>query len=229
MADNLHAGHRERMRNKYLKNGIEAFEPHEVLEMLLFYTRAQGNTNPLAHELIDRFGSLDGVLNATCDELKQVNGMGEHSAILISLVGSIQTVCKLQQNPMPKDYKNTKKLFKFLSSYYENKREEEAIVILYDNMLRNNGLVVVGKGIANRANVDYQRAFQAAISRGSPNILLIHNHPKGSAIPSDKDIRLTMTIRDKANSLGLHLLDHIIVGENEIISFRSTKKYMGYV
>lgn len=225
----IHDGHRERMRNKYFKYGLEQFETHEMLEMLLFFTRQQGNTNPIAHKLLDRFGSLSAVLSAPVDELMKVDGVGEHSAMLISMILPLYRQCLLEKHPLPKKFTSNESIHKFLRAYYINKTEEEVIMILLDNSMRVLKMMKISEGIVNRSAIDFAIISREIVKNNAATVILSHNHPKGFSTPSKQDIMVTVAIRDNLYALGCVFHDHIIVGEKDIFSFSASNEYKGFI
>lgn len=222
----VHDGHRERMRNKYFRMGLDAFEPHEALEMLLFFSRRQGNTNPLAHELIDHFGSVAAVLTAAPEQLMQVKGVGENTAMLISMILPMYRMCMIDKNPRPPIFKGVEECGRYLQAYYKDKAEEEFVLMLFDNSLHLIGFESVSQGGASSAPISQRKILQAIIKSNAANALISHNHPKGSSLPSKPDAHATVGVRNLLKTFDVVLLDHIVVGEDDYVSMVSSKEYM---
>ena len=222
----VHDGHRERMRNRYFRMGLDAFEPHEALEMLLFFSRRQGNTNPLAHELIDHFGSVAAVLSASPDQLMQVNGVGENTAMLISMILPMYRLCMIDKNPRPDVFKSVDQCAKYLQAYFKNKTEEEFVMMLFDNGLHLLSFEVISKGSNNSSPISQRKMLEAIVKSNAANAVIAHNHPGGDSLPSRPDAHATIGVRNLLKGFSVELLDHIIVGEDDYVSMISSKDYM---
>lgn len=220
-----HDGHRERMRNKYFRLGLDAFEPHEALEMLLFFSRRQGNTNPLAHKLIDHFGSVAAVLSASPEELIQVDGVGENTAMLISMILPMYRLCMIDNNPRPEVFNGVEPCGKYLQAYFKNKTEEEFVMMMFDNGLHLIGFEVISEGVNNAAPISQRKIIQSIIKSNASNVLVSHNHPGGSSLPSRPDAHATIGLRNLLKGFNVELLDHIVVGEDDYVSMISSKDY----
>lgn len=212
MAEHLHAGHRQRLKNRYMDFGIENLSDHEALELLLFYAIPQKNTNDLAHTLIDRFGSLRGVLSADVDSLKSVDGIGEHSAILITLISDIYRKMRLSDNPETEVMDSLSKIGKYLLNYYEGVNEERVTMMLFDNSMRLIDFVTLSNGSVNSSSVDYRTIAELALRKKASSVILAHNHPNGLAIPSSEDRMISKNVDAALSVIGVHLIEHIIVG-----------------
>ena len=212
MGEHLHAGHRQRLKNRYLDFGVENFSDHELLEMLLFYAIPQRNTNDLAHALIDRFGSLAGVLSADIDSLKSVKGLGEHSAILIALVNDIQRKIRLSNNNDVEKLDSLSKIGKYLMNYYEGVNEERVTLILLDNSMRLIDFVLLSTGSVNSSSVDCRSIAEISLRKNASCVILAHNHPGGLAIPSSEDRMISKNVDAALSVIGVHLIEHIIIG-----------------
>ena len=221
----IHDGHRERMRNKYFRMGLDAFEPHEALEMLLFFSRRQGNTNPLAHELIDRFGSVSAVLSATPEQLLQVKGIGENTAMLISMILPMYRMCMIDKNPRPEVFNGVEACGKYLQAYFKNKTDEEFVIMLFDNSLHLVSFDIISKGVTNFAPLSQRKILESIIKSNAASALIAHNHPNGTSIPSRPDAHATIGVRNLLKGFNVELLDHIVVGEDDYVSMASSKDY----
>ena len=212
MAAHLHAGHRQRLKNRYLEFGIENLSDHEALEMLLFYAIPQKNTNDLAHLLIDRFGSLRNVLTADVDSLKAVDGIGEHSAILIKLISDMHRKVRLSDNPDSEVMNSLSKIGKYLLNYYDGVGEERVTMMFLDNSMRLIDFVTLSHGSVNSSSVDYRSIAELSLRKKASAVILAHNHPGGLAIPSSEDRLISKNVDAALSVIGVHLIEHIIVG-----------------
>ena len=214
----MHAGHRRRMRERFRQEGLEGFAPHEVLELLLFYARARGNVNPLAHELLDTFGSLKGVLEARPEQLLQVEGVGEETATLLSLMVPMfrkyqECVCQERQ------FLNHRSAAEeYCTALLAGLRTERFYVISLSADMKVLGQRAVGEGSLTEVNAYPRLVVETALNYNAYGVLLCHNHPGGVAQPSDDDLASTSSIQDVLTRLNILLLDHIIVSGNDAYS-----------
>ncbi len=221
-----HDGHRERMREKFLHYGIDKYTPpHEVLEMLLFYAIPRKNTNPIAHALINRFGSLSGVLDASIDELCRVEGVGRGAATLLKMIMPIARVYngdKLSRRPK---FKNLDDIGDFILKKYEGLTEEKASVLLLDGAGDYLGFEFIAEGDISSVGLSVRDLIKIAMKYDASNIVLAHNHPSGIAIPSANDVRLTEMIAETFSHIEINLLDHMIMGTLDFVSMVQSAEY----
>jgi len=213
-------GHRRRLKEKFLTAGMNALLDHEVLELMLTYAIPRRDVKPLAKLLLERFGSLKGVLDAESEEILKVAGIGDHCATLFKLVKEL-TALYLKQKAMEKPQVTcTAELLDFCKTVMGGKKDEEFCVIYLDTQNHIIEFETVHKGIVNQAVVYPRQVLERALRKRASAIILAHNHPSGHVRPSDADIRLTRTIRETAKVLDILVHDHIIIGENRFFSFR---------
>lgn len=214
----MHEGHRKRMRERFRKDGLDGFADHEALELLLFYGRARGDVNPLAHTLIDTFGSLQAVLEAKPDQLMAVPGVGEETATLISFMLPMfrrYTECICREKKRFDTRQDMKQFCKALLSGWRTERFY-AICLNGDNQLLGQRLIAEGSVDAVHA---YPRlVVEAALNLNARGVVLCHNHPGGSNWPSQQDIASTEQIRLLLKGMDIALLDHIIVAGEDTYS-----------
>ncbi len=225
--NNIHAGHRDRMKDKYLKSGIDNFSDHELLEMLLYYALPQKNTNELAHNLIAEFGSLKGVLEADTDSLMRVDGIKKHTAILLSLVNGINRRTRISENNDCMIFDSLSKVGEYLLNYYSGLCREQVCVMLFNNSMKLIDFVKISEGSVNSAAIDYRSIATISLTKNASCVILSHNHPNGLAIPSSEDREVTKTVESALSVLGITLLEHIIVGsENYMPSMKAAFGFM---
>lgn len=221
-------GHRARLKGKYYETGESALHDYELLEMLLFYSIPRRETKSLAKELIHYFGSLDNLLNADVQQIKNaVSGVGEETAILIKLTADL---CKRAHNTRGKEEPITgvKQAAEHFKNLLENEASEKFAVMILDNGNRIQFLGVISDGTVSAAEVDLMKLTKLIAIHQASGIILGHNHPKGLAQVSGADVSTTLMIRDFINQLGVVLLDHIIIGENGAYSMRSDLEFNRY-
>ncbi len=226
MADNLHKGHRERLKNRLLKQGIdEHTPPHEVLEAILFYCIPRIDTNELAHELIRRFGSLSGVIDAPAEELMKVKGISKSSVAFLKLLVPICRAYTIDKAKSPKSFANPDELGNYLLNKHLGVTREVFSLLSLDAKGTFLGFDVISEGSATEVPVCVRNLVEAALKRGAYGAVICHNHPGGFALPSADDVAFTMQVADSFRSVGILLLDHVIVDDNDYVSLRRSARF----
>ncbi len=216
---NLHAHHRERMRKRFLKNGCDNFNDHEILEMLLFYTIPVANTNETAHKLIHHFGSLKNVFSANYQELLSFDGIGEKSAVFLTFLGEVFQRCNASKKLEGKC--SYEKRFTYFKNILGSEKKHEIFMVAF----LNDKLEIVGSSILETGNpgqvkIDlYKLTEQVMLSR-CHGIIIAHNHPAGEATPSYDDCQESKKIMDFLYEINIRLEDHIIIGQDNVYSMR---------
>lgn len=216
----MHDGHRERMRDRVLKdsrNSFEGFQDHELLEMLLYFVNSRKNTNPIAHSLINEFGSLGLVMNAPFARLKKVDGCGQQSALLIKLCREISVRCQREdvERSTRKFIADSDDAIEYFRPRYIGKEHEVVMVAFLDNKGSVINTVEFPPGQVNNSGVDIREIVQRAINVNAALLVMAHNHPRGSARPSSEDFSVTDRLRDVLRPMRMILVDHIVFGEND--------------
>ncbi len=218
----LHDGHRNRLKNRFLNEGLTNFEDHNVLELLLFYSIPRSDTNEIAHELLNKFGSLHGVFEAGMEDLMSINGISRHSAVLIKMIpelfvvygrDKVRDIQKINSSDDAKQF--------FIPRFYGKVREEVQIVLLDDKM-NIIKWVKIYEGSVNSANVPIRKIVEIAIENRATNVIIAHNHPTGLILPSKDDLRATAKVREALALVDIKLLDHVIVSDNEAASLKDS-------
>ncbi len=225
MANDIHSGHRERLKARFIKDGLESFEPHQVLELLLFYAIPRRDTNPLAHDLIETFGSLPAVLEATPAELCKVKGIGPHAASLISLCG--QLVARHQQEKRRKvdTFESVEMIGEYLRPLFINERREKAVLVCLNNRMELLNCSVLSTGTITETDARARDIVELALRYQATNVVLAHNHPAGFAKPSTADLGTTRYLVKSLAMVDIHLLDHFIFAPDDYVSLRRTPQY----
>jgi DNA repair protein RadC len=207
---NIHEGHRKRLRESYIKsNGSDALRDHQLLELLLFYAIPRRDVNPLAHRLVNRFGSLRGVLEASFSELAE-EGVSQSTAILIKLVGDINFRAKIA-DAAGKQLKNTDDAMDFCSALIAEEREEVCLAVCLNAKSAVTYSEIVGRGNSSETPFSLRRIVEIALAQKSNAIIIAHNHPSGDPKPSALDIENTRRLRLLLNEVGIDMQEHIIV------------------
>ena len=219
---NIHKGHRQRMLKKYLEHGIECFEDHEVLEIFLFTAYSRRNTNDISHKLIDKFGSLDGVMQASFEELREVDDVGVTAAALISFMKDFsRRFGKAEYSGLKLDTSDSVR--EFCHNLLKYSRVEVAHVLFLDQTLNLIGESQISRGGADSVDFDLRLIVTKAIKTQCSNVILAHSHPGGVLLPSSADVASTRRVAQSLESLGINLIDHIIVNEEDSYSMRAAQ------
>ena len=215
-----HEGHRERLRQRFKKAGMDAFAPHEVLELLLTYAIPRRDTKPIAYALLRRFGSFHAVLQATVEELMQVDGMGESAAILVSMMMPLFRAYRSSAEEDIPEIKNGFQAVRYCESLFEGERYEKFYVVCLDTRMRRLNTVLISSGDVTEVRVYARLVLNALTQCNAMGAVLAHNHPSGTAQPSASDVELTNAIQILLDGVGIRLYDHVIVSGKESFSFR---------
>ncbi len=226
---NLHAGHRQRVKDNVRKYGTEQLADHQLLELMLFYSIPRADTNALAHALLKRFKSLRGVLNATYEELCSVDGVGESTAIM--LLGMFEMACRANKPDFDKRpvYKKREDYEALAVGYLSGELKETAVTFYFDRNGRLKGETVFARGSENSVAIDHEKVLRQAVFYNAAKVLIAHNHPVDVASPSVCDIETTRVLSVWLRKAGILVVDHIIVGgKGDIYSMYNSEATKGY-
>lgn len=219
MKKHSHTGHRQRVKLKALEGGIEHWPYHEILELLLMYSIPQRDVNPLAHELIDCFGSLGGVLDAGYEQLKKIKGVSHETALFLSLLPDIFVKYTASKNVDAIVLDSTPKIVSYFRSI-DRVRDTEAFYILCLNSKKRLIKTIKVQGdLPSQIDLSLSNFGSQILFKGNSSIVIMHSHPNGVADPSDSDIKATGALIKAAGSVGIKVEDHIIVTKNSFYSF----------
>ena len=215
----LHSGHRQRLRQRFFREGLEQFEDHQVLELLLFHAVPRRDTNEMAHLLLKRFGALSAVLEADPKDLATIPGMGESAVAFISLIPPLTrrylTDSVSRKKPILNDSKKTNT---YLTPLMAGRTEEVFYVLCLDSSCRLLFPALISKGTVNKANIHPRHVVEAALRHKAASVLLAHNHPSGRLKASRADIHLTNILVSALVPIGIKVLDHVIVAGRHNLS-----------
>ena len=217
----IHDGHREKMRRRFLETGLAGFADHEALELLLFYAIPRRDTNALAHQLLERYGSLETVLAAPVEDLQKVKGMGESAALLLRLVPMLTERSRRKEDTLV-ILNSTEKAGNYMLHRFDGKKNE----LVYELCLDRKGKLLASKllteGDVNGAELNIRKLVGNALMTNASAVILSHNHPSGVALPSSEDFTTTDRVRTALESVGVQLVDHIIVADGDFVSMRDS-------
>ncbi len=209
---NPHEGHREKLKSRFLKNGLDSFEEHNALELLLFYAIPQKDTNPIAHELIRRFGSLAGVFDADISDLCKVNGISKHSASLLKLMPAMARRYYSEITSDPRQtYDSIGKIAEYFISNFIGITVETVFAMFLDNRYGLLGFEKLHEGSVNSVNMSIRTLVESAMRYNAAMVVLAHNHPQGIPVASPEDITTTHSIQAALDILDIRMLEHLVV------------------
>ncbi len=224
----VHDGHRARVKNRFKENGTVGMDDYQVLEMLLFYSIPRGDVNPLAHELINRFGSLSGVLDAPVSALTKVPGVGENTAILLHLMPQLQQRYLLSRTSSENMLSSAEAAGRYLMPRFHGERDEMVYLVCLDAKYKVLNCEKLFQGSVNTAGVSIRKVVECAIARNAVSVIIAHNHASGLAIPSQADIDTTRHIFTALKSVGINLIDHIVVTDDDFVSMADSGLIGGF-
>ena len=220
---NLHEGHRQRVYERFKKEGLDNFSPHNLLELVLFYSIPRMDTNEIAHRLIDRFGSVSGVFDAQESELLKIEGIGERSVTLLKMLPQLARYY-MTEKTVDIIISSAKEAGEYLLPRYIGRTTETVTVICLDSKNKVISTQIVHEGSVNMAEISIQSIASAAISSHASSIILAHNHPGVVSLPSYEDLRTTKTLCNTMETLNIKVLDHIIIADNDFVSMAESGK-----
>lgn len=218
-------GHRQRVKNRFLQEGLDAFEEVHALELLLFYAVPRVDTKPLARALLNRFGTLALVLEATAEELMEVPGVGKNVATYLTLITAAGRYYQKCRSDRPVILDSTEKYGSYMADLFYGCRNETVYLLCLDAKCKVLSCRKLGEGDANSANVPIRRAVEMALSVNATTVILAHNHPSGIAIPSREDVDTTERLATALGAMDIVLADHVVVAEDEFVSMVQSRIY----
>ena len=223
--ENPHNKHRQRVKEQFLQNGLENNPQHLTLEMLLYYAIPRRDTNEIAHELIDTFGSLSGVLDAPYEELIKIKGVKENTAILLTMMPQLFREYSKDKTETKPLLSSAEKTIEYLISKFTSYKQEVVLLLCLDNMNRLNNCCIISKGTLNQATISNRMVVETALRNNAAGVILAHNHPSGMAVPSSDDVIATQNIINVMAQIGIRVLNHVIVAGEDTYSMASMPKY----
>lgn len=223
---NIHEGHRKRVREQFIKAGnLNNLPDHKILELILFYSTPRADTNELSHNLINRFGSLNGVFDAPIESLMETKGIGEHSAVLLKLFPEAVKRYLINKSAETKYIESVNDSVEYLRPYFETLKKEALVAVCLNNTGKILKTVTIGEGTSDYTQVDTRKLIHEVLLCNATQVIIAHNHPGGLNTPSRADVDVTTNISYLLRSIHARLSNHIIICDNNYFSFASHDKF----
>ena len=219
----MSAGHRKRHTERAITHGLESFKKHEIIELMLFFSQPRVNTNPIAHSLIDKFGSLHNICNAPLNELLEVSGVGRATAEFLKILPGFVRAYELSVYDDKIVFGNSKEIGEYCVAFQVGRIYEAMFILCLDTRNQLIKCVKLAEGTPGEVYIEPRQVIEQVTHTATTNVVLCHNHPAGTLFPSQKDLEITSKIRIALQSINVNLLDHIIVANGKYISFVDTK------
>lgn len=216
----VHKGHRERMREKFKKNGLEGFSEHEIIEMLLYYCIPRKNTNQLAHDIMAEYKNLANVFDASVEELMHIDGVSEVTATLLSMVPELAKRYEVSKWDRKKCLPDTESIGRYAVTMLKDAVYENFALICLDSNRRVKSSGIIVKGTIDRTEAYPRVVVYEALKQNATSVVFAHNHPDGTLVPSLADKVATEELVKILGSIGIKVLDHIIVSGNRYFSMQ---------
>lgn len=221
----IHKEHRQRLKKRFCQEGLDNFNELYVLELLLFYCIPRKDTNPIAHRLLDHFGSLAAVLDASPEELKKVEGVGDATATFFSLILQVDRYYHTSQAKPKAVLRDSTDCGNYLMPFFRNRDTENVFLLCLDAKCEVICCKKVGEGNVNSANIPIRRVVEMALSANATSVVLAHNHPSGLALPSADDVQTTLRVAAALETVEIVLADHIVVSGNDFVSMAQSQYF----
>lgn len=220
---NIHANHRSRMKKKFINSGsLEIFEPHEQLEMLLYYACPRRDTNGVAHDLLNKFGSISALCDSPISTLTD-SGISEHVAVLLKLIPEFARIYISDKHYNTDKIVDLEHLGEYLLPKFIGKDFEEVYLLLLDSKCKELFCGCISKGDFSSSAVPTRRVVELSTKYNARTAVIAHNHPSGIAVPSVNDIKITKKLIETLELIDCYLIDHIIVADNDFVSLAQTE------
>lgn len=208
-------GHRQRLKSRFLQSGLDGFNEINALELLLFYTVPRQDTNPLAHRLLDRFGSFSAVLDADYADLVRVSGVSDHTATFLKLLPETARYYQSSKITEKTELATLADIGEYLVKKYVGVLRETVFMLMFDNKRCLIGCEKIHEGSVSSAAVSIRNIAETALKKRAASVVISHNHPSGLAVPSPDDIMITRNFKNALNTLEIEFIDHFIVADNK--------------
>lgn len=214
----VHEGHRDRIKERFRKEGLDLFTDIQVLEFLLFYCIPRKDTNPIAHELLDHFGSLSQVLEAPIEELAKVNGVGENTAVFLKLITQVGRYYQTNRVSKIHILPTLESCAEYLQPFFFGRNVEMVFLLCLDAKCKVLCCRKIAEGNVNATGISTRKLVETALNANASSVVLAHNHPGGLAIPSNEDVAATRQIAAALRAVDVRFVDHIVVADDDYVS-----------
>lgn len=221
----VHDGHRERTKERFRKEGLDHFDELHVLELLLYYGVPRRDTNLMAHQLLDQFGSLSQVLEAPAEELEKVSGVTKNVSTLLNLIPALSRYYVVNRGTQSRSLTTTKECGEYLMPYFVGRNTETVFLLCLDAKCKVLGCKEISEGNVNTAGVSIRRMVEVALNSNATSVILAHNHPSGIAVPSTEDIITTRRAAVALDAVGVTLADHVVIADDDFVSLADSGLY----
>ena len=213
-------GHRKRLRERYVKNGYEALQDYEIIELLLTFVKQRVDTKPLAKQLIKKYGTIEEILKADIKDLKETEGVGDITAVFLNFIGDI-AACSFKDKAEKQkiSFKNKNQLISYLRNDIGFSKNEEFKVLFLNSVNEIIETEILFTETIDKSAVYPRKILERALYHNARSIVFVHNHPSGNVSPSEKDIELTEEMKKFFKIVDINVLDHIIITKNSHFSF----------
>ena len=221
----IHEGHRQRLKDRFRREGLDNFDELYVLELLLFYCVPRRDTNPLAHRLLEHFGSLTAVLEASPEEIEKVEGMNQSISTFLTLIPQVGRYYQVRRADPGDILRTSDQCGAYLVPYFLGRETETVFLLCLDAKCKVICCKKVGEGNVNSANIPIRRVVEMALSANATSVVLAHNHPSGLALPSADDIQTTYRVAAALETVEITLADHIVVCREDYTSMAQSRYF----
>ncbi len=222
---NVHKGHRQKVKNRYIQTGFEGMADHNILELLLFFGIPYKDTNPISHELMDTFGSLSAVFQASVAELKSVKGMTENAACLLNMILPLYARYSADLAAEKPMLMSTEEVVEFMRPRFIDTNNERAFALCFDMEHRLVAARKLSEGDVNSTALDMRKLASTVLETKAVAVILVHSHPNGIPLPSKNDVEVTEKAFGFLKTMKVDLLDHVIVAKTGHCSMISLSKF----
>lgn len=221
---NLHKNHRKRMDERFKRTGFCGWSEYEVLEYMLYAVIKRGDTSPMSHELLHKYGNLHNVINASMDELMQIDGIGKESARHLSVLKAFSEYISMLNNDIPRRFDlSAENTISYIKQQFYGLKSEVFIMICLDAANRLIKTETLFTGTFNRTDINITTVTRAAVGCNAAKVIFAHNHPSGNPIPSSDDMRTTDWLTSALTACGIAVIEHVIIAGNNV---SLVKRYM---
>lgn len=221
----IHDGHRKRMMERFRTEGLDNFDQVQVLELMLFYAVPRKDTNELAHQLIDRFGSVSRVMDASITELMKVPGVGEYAATFLHLTKEVGRYYQVDSAQKGVQVRDTEDCGRYLMPYFFGRQVETVFLLCLNANCNVICCRMVGEGELNAAVISPRKIVEIALAEKASTVVLAHNHPSGVALPSQEDVMTTRRLAAALATVDVALFDHLIIADDDYVSLAQSGLY----